>query len=257
MQSLLHKVNQLVQEEKILKGEKERRGENYNVFEVMHAQADEVYTHSAIIASLLNPKHNHGCKSAFLKIFVDNLKESLPNADSIFDTDFEKCHVYVEYNIGNISSDNETGGRIDIIIESEKRDKAIIIENKIYAVDQQKQLYRYKNYAQTHYKSYIILYLTLDGHKPGKVSICGDFFTMKEAEDFFCIDYKSFIRDWLISCKEKAVSSPIVRETITQYYNLILKLTNQNMESSTKEELVNILANRDNIAAMFKIRSVH
>ena len=32
MQSLLHKVNQLVQEEKILKAEKERRGENYNIF---------------------------------------------------------------------------------------------------------------------------------------------------------------------------------------------------------------------------------
>ena len=127
---------------KILKREKERRGENYNIFEVMHAQADEVYTHSAIIASLLNPKYNHGCESAFLKIFVDNLKEFLPNASFKFDTDLEKCHVYVEYNIGNLSSDRETGGRLDIIIESEKRDKAIIIENKIYADDQDKQLYR-------------------------------------------------------------------------------------------------------------------
>lgn len=256
MQSLLHKVNQLVQEEKILKREKERRGENYNIFEVMHAQGDEVNTHSAIIASLLNPKHNHGCKSAFLKIFVDNLKEFIPNADFIFDTDFEKCHVDVERNIGNISSDGETGGRIDIIIESEKRDKAIIIENKIYAGDQKKQLYRYKNYAQTHYKSYILLYLTLYGHEPSEVSTLGEMFSMNDGKDFFCIDYKSFIRDWLISCKEKAVSSPIVRETITQYYNLILKLTNQDMESSTNEKLVDLLANRDNIAAMFKIINV-
>ena len=155
MISLLHKVNQLVQEEKILKREKERRGENFNIFEVMHAQRDEVYTHSAIIASLLNPKWNHGCNSTFLKIFVDHLKESLPIVDFSFDTDLEKCHVYVEYNIGNISSGSESGGRIDIIIQSEIRDKAIIIENKIYADDQKKQLYRYKNYTQTHYKSYI------------------------------------------------------------------------------------------------------
>ena len=257
MQSLLHKVNQLVQEEKILKREKERRGENYNIFEVMHAQGDEVYTHSAIIASLLNPKHNHGCESAFLKIFIHNLIEFLPNSGFEFDTDLEKCHVYVEYNIGNISSDSETGGRIDIIIESEKREKAIIIENKIYAVDQYKQLYRYKNYAQTRYKSYILLYLTLDGHEPNNDSILGKLFSMQNDKDFYCIDYKSFIREWLNQCKEKAVSYPIVRETITQYYNLILKLTNQDMESSTKEELVELLANRDNIAAMFKIRSVH
>lgn len=257
MLSLLHKVNQLVQEEKILKREKERRGENYNIFEVMHAQGDEVYTHSAIIASLLNPRWNHGCKSTFLKIFVDHLKESLPNVDFSFDTDLEKCLVDVEYYIGNVSLEKESGGRIDIIIQSEKRDKAIIIENKIYADDQEKQLYRYKNYAQTHYKSYILLYLTLDGHVPGKNSTSGEMFSMEEGEDFFCIDYKSFIRDWLISCKEKAASSPVVRETITQYYNLILKLTNQDMESSTKEKLVDLLANKDNIAAMFKIKSVH
>ena len=257
MISLLHKVNQLVQEEKILKREKERRGENFNIFEVMHAQRDEVYTHSAIIASLLNPKWNHGCNSTFLKIFVDHLKETLPIVDFSFDTDLEKCHVYVEYNIGNISSGSESGGRIDIIIQSEIRDKAIIIENKIYADDQKKQLYRYKNYAQTHYKSYIILYLTLDGHVPSNDSTSGEMFSMEEGKDFFCIDYKSFIRDWLISCKEKAASSPVVRETITQYYNLILKLTNQDMESSTKEKLVDLLANKDNIAAMFKIRSVH
>lgn len=257
MISLLHKVNQLVQEEKILKREKERRGENFNIFEVMHAQRDEVYTHSAIIASLLNPKWNHGCNSTFLKIFVDHLKESLPIVDFSFDTDLEKCHVYVEYNIGNISSGSESGGRIDIFIQSEIRDKAIIIENKIYADDQKKQLYRYKNYAQTHYKSYIILYLTLAGHVPSNDSTSGEMFSMKEGKDFFCIDYKSFIRDWLISCKEKAASSPVVRETITQYYNLILKLTNQDMESSTKEKLVDLLAaNKDNITAMLKISSV-
>ena len=153
--------------------------------------------------------------------------------------------------------EKESGGRIDIIIQSEKRDKAIIIENKIYADDQEKQLYRYKNYAQTHYKSYILLYLTLDGHVPGTNSTSGEMFSMEEGKDFFCIDYKSFIRDWLISCKEKAASSPVVRETITQYYNLILKLTNQDMESSTKEKLVDLLAaNKDNITAMLKISSV-
>ena len=257
MISLLHTVNQLVQEEQILKREKERRGENFNVFEVMHAQGDEVYTHSAIIASLLNPKWNHGCNSTFLKIFVDHLKESLPIVDFSLDTDLEKCHVDVEYNIGSISSGNESGGRIDIIIQSEKCDKAIIIENKIYADDQKKQLYRYKYYAQTHYKSYILLYLTLDGHVPSNDSTSGEMFSMKEGKDFCCIDYKSFIRDWLIDCKEKATSSPVVRETITQYFNLILKLTNQDMESSTKEKLVDLLAaNKDNITAMLKISSV-
>lgn len=256
MQSLLHKVNQLLREEKILKREKERRGENYNVFEVMNVQSDEVNTHSAIIASLLNPRCNHGCKSSFLKIFVDNVKEFLPNTDFKFETDLEKCHVEVEYNIGRLSSDSETGGRIDIIIESERRDKAIIIENKIYAGDQYKQLYRYKNYADSRYNEFIILYLTLDGHEPSEGSTCGKTLSMNDGTYFYCLGYNSFIRDWLISCKEKAVSHPVVRETITQYYNLITRLTNQDMESSTNEELVNLLADKDNISAMFNIMKV-
>lgn len=260
MQTLLQKVNRLIHEERILRREKERRGENYNVFEVMNAQQDEVHTHSAIIASLLNPKSNHGCKGAFLQLFVNNLVESIPEVANpiALDTDFDKCHVDVERYIGRISSDYETGGRIDIIVESEKRDKAIIIENKIYAEDQEKQLYRYRNYAITKYKNFIILYLSLDGHNPNKTSTTGKMFSMSnENKDFYCISYESFIRDWLVRCKEKAVSFPIVRETITQYYNLISKLTNQVMENSTREKLIDLLANKDNISALFKIRNIH
>ena len=59
MEKLLQEINRLIQEEKIIKEEKEKRGENFNVFEIMHAQSDEVNTHSAVLAALLNPKSNH------------------------------------------------------------------------------------------------------------------------------------------------------------------------------------------------------
>ena len=252
MLSLLHKVNQLVQKEKFLHREKERRGENYNVFEVMNAQRDEVSTHSAIIASLLNPQCNHGCQSAFLKIFVDGLKEFLRDTTFRFDTNLNKCRVEVEFNIGRRSPDDETGGRIDLIVESESGEQAIIIENKIYAADQVKQLYRYNNYAQTRYKSYLILYLTLYGTKPSECSSC----SLQEGTDFYCIGYNTFIREWLIRCKEKANSFPTVRETITQYYNLVTKLTHQDMENLTTDKLVETLATQENVQALFAITKV-
>jgi len=63
--------------------------------------------------------------------------------------------------------------------------------------------------------------------------------------------------DWIKACKEKATSVPIVRETITQYYNLIAKLTYQDMETSTQEELVKLLASEENIAVLFKINNVY
>lgn len=260
MKKLLHKINLIVQEEKILKKEKEKRGENFNVFEIMHAQSDKVYTHSAVLAALLNPKGNHGCKSVFLASFIDKLLEQLKDGSKQvdFNTNLETCHTYVEYSIGEVSKDYESGGRLDIVIESQNREKAIIFENKIYASDQPKQLYRYKNYADEKYghNNYILIYLTLDGHKPSKESVSGKKFSMVEDQDFYRLSYRSFILEWLITCKEKATSNPIVRETITQYYNLIAKLTYQNMESSTKEKLIDTLANEDNIAAVFKIHSV-
>ena len=77
MEELLNKINLLLQEESIIKREKKKRGEYFNVFEIMHAQSDEVHTHSAIIAALLNPKGIHGCRSAFLSLFMEKLSDLL------------------------------------------------------------------------------------------------------------------------------------------------------------------------------------
>ena len=74
MEKLLQKINSLLQEERILKQEKDKRGENFNIFEIMDAQNDEVHTHSAVIAALLDPKGKHGCNSAFLKLFSPPLR---------------------------------------------------------------------------------------------------------------------------------------------------------------------------------------
>lgn len=48
-------------------------GENFNVFKVLGLTTNEVRTHSAFLAELLNPKGSHGCKDVFLKLFVEEL----------------------------------------------------------------------------------------------------------------------------------------------------------------------------------------
>ena len=261
MEKLLQKINSLLQEERILKQEKDKRGENFNVFEIMHAQYDEVYTHSAVIAALLNPKGKHGCNSTFLKLFMERLveehKESPATIVSL--SNLSSCNVQVEYSIGTVEANYEYGGRLDIVIETATHDKAIIIENKIYASDQPKQLYRYKSYAEDKYKSgnFSIVYLTLDGHSPSEDSVKGDRYRMVKDHDFICASYSSLILDWLAACKEKAVSIPTVRETITQYHKLISKLTHQDMETSTKEKLLEQLATKENIAAVFRIHNIY
>lgn len=261
MEKLLQKINSLLQEERIIRQEKEKRGENFNIFEVMKAENKEVNTHSAMIAALLAPKGNHGCKSAFLQLFMERLAASFEGSPIAIVTfsDLSSCNVLVEYDISSGTANQEDGGRLDIVIESATRDKAIIIENKIYAADQPKQLYRYKRYAERQYKSgnYSIIYLTLDGHAPDENSVKGDSYKMVEGQDFICLSYHSFILDWLLACKEKAVSIPTVREIIAQYQKLISKLTHQDMESTTKEKLLEQLATKENIAAVFRIHNLY
>ena len=68
IQNLLNSVNAILREEKVKKEESLRRGERFNMFQVCGVDHYEVM-HSAIIASFLDPKENHGQKDKFLKLF--------------------------------------------------------------------------------------------------------------------------------------------------------------------------------------------
>lgn len=151
IQKLLTKVKHITDIDDKVQEERRKRGELFNVFNVIGLRSEEVRLHSAFLAELLNPKGSHGLQDAFLKEFID--------VAGISDLNFETSNstVSTEYYIGK--KEETTGGRIDILIQSE--DKAIIIENKIYAPDQENQLIRYSNYGKEYAKGgYRLLYLT-------------------------------------------------------------------------------------------------
>ncbi|MBO4581022.1 MAG: PD-(D/E)XK nuclease family protein [Bacteroidales bacterium] len=132
----LTKVQQLIALDIQRKEEARRRGEKYNIFSVLGLETNEVRTHSAFLASLLNPNGNHGVGNAFLDAFVNAMHYEKLQLNTM------ESSVNVEYDTGN--------GRIDILI-SDNNKKAIIIENKIYAGDQPEQLKRYYNYAKSEF----------------------------------------------------------------------------------------------------------
>jgi len=195
--------------------------------------------HSVLLAELLKINGSHGLKDEFLKEFVKQV--------NIEEFDYKSATVKVEVVIGNVTDVN--GGRIDIVIV-DKNGYAIILENKIYAGDQNAQLIRYDNYAKVHhFGKYTILYLTLDGHEASNVS-AGD------AIQYTPISYAVDILSWLETCLSIAVRLPLVRETINQYITLIKQLTNQDMNAINKEEVLNtILSNPANIDSAFSIAS--
>lgn len=218
-------------------------GENFNVFKILGLTTNEVRTHSAFLAELLNPKGSHGCKEAFLKLFVEKLQDlikeqtegSIERDNQILERikNFmcsDKCKTYVEYHINETNEDKTVGGRIDILLRDQNNSE-IIIENKIYAGEQENQLIRYYNHNQ----KAPIIYLTLLGVKPTSAK------GLKEYEEFICISYENDILNWLNECHKEAVSKPIIRETLIQYINLIKYLTNKTTFENMKDEIKNII----------------
>ena len=247
--NILNQVRIVSQKIKEQRKEKFERGENFNIFNDLGFMSDEVHLHSMFLANLLNPKGSHGQRGKFLEAFLKMLQKSFPaiSADSL-ELNMTNASVEVEKYIGR-QTDSE-GGRIDIYLTDGKH--SIIIENKINAGDQHHQMLRYWNYGMSQKgddteKSFILIYLTLDGCSPSKDSLGED---LKE-NDIVCLSYKSDIRGWLDRCVELAARTPLVRETINQYISTIDILTNNVMEDN--KELLDILSKEENLDAIYDI----
>lgn len=247
LQKLLNDVRSYtLANEKFCK-DKLARGDAFNLFSELRMTTDEVRLHSLFLSMLLNPFASHGQGDKFLKPFISMIEEKTKHTLLPMIMDTLKTSVYVEKDIGPV--DNEHGGRIDICIE-DKNGYQIIIENKIYAGDQPKQMKRYWNYAQKKCNQdanrYRLIYLTLDGHEPSDDSTCG-----LESKDYICISYKDDIITWLNKCVELSVRQPLLRETLIQYIDTLKKLTYSDMENSS--EILSYMSKSENLDATFFI----
>ena len=223
IKSLLEKTKPIVAENKRIREEREARGDFFNVFSILGMEHYEVSTHSAFLAELLNPNGSHGKKGAFLKMFVEAMTPHDTDKATLNADDAKVC-----------TEMSTAEGRIDIIIEFHSS-YAIIIENKIYAGDQELQLERYRNYAEKAYRGFTLFYLTLDGREPSEWST-GE----KQDNPYWtCISYRDNIKNWLQKCAE--ISGENIKATIRQYIALIDKLTGQEMEDKMKKELTNLM----------------
>ena len=211
----------------------ELTGKNFNVFSILDRERKEVTTHSAIIAELLNPHGSHSQKTLFLKIFLDQLLKKLQQEQKAQEElkplrkklkqiqeqekdEFDKFRVEVE--TSKKDKEGEALGRIDILIEShgiESGDVCIVIENKIDAGDQERQIDRYNIYASDTEKKHGIIYLNLDGKGPNEVGKI----------PLVCLSYEEFIDEWLDACIEKVAHIPQIKETLHQYQMTVRKLT--------------------------------
>lgn len=232
IETVLKQISRNVVKEKTQQEEERKRGENFNIFNVLGLSTSEVRLHSAFLAELLNPNGDHGLGDKFLQAFINDVV--LNNKES-FSFDTNSAKINVEYPIGEVSQNYDRGGRIDLMIQ-DKNNQTIVIENKIYAGDQKLQLYRYSQYILEKLKlkdnQYCLLYLTLEGNKPTETS------TGKHKFNYDCISYKEDILNWLNNCVGLAALFPKVRETIAQYITNINQIVNTNIFNMELDKII-------------------
>ena len=221
--------------------ERNRKGENYNLFSILSIERYEL-KHSALIANLLDPKGSHGCGDAFLRAFFEI---ALKGTAYPFESSTPP-HSYTEYYTGPIAGD--TGGRIDILVESKSSHYGLIIENKIYAGDQDKQLTRYDNYGKETFGAdgYLLVYLTLYGCDASKESTA-----TKSAEEvgYLRLSYAEDILRWLEQCVRLADNKPLVRESLNQYIRTIKQLTYQDMNQENIQTIIDLAVDHPEVVA--------
>ncbi len=203
--------------------------DRFNLFTILRREHDEENLHSRFLAELLDPNGTHGCKSQFLERFLQLL--------DMKDPDVGGARVLREHK------------NIDILIRINRH--AVVIENKIFAYDQNKQLERYYEaiHAEGRDENDITLcYLTLDGRAPSANSRGN-----RPENKIECLSYSDHILPWLRECGRVAAHLPAVRESIFQYENLVKKLTGNTMEEKEKTELIQLLSEGDNVVSASRI----
>ena len=212
----------------------EESGVRYNIFNVLDLASSEVRLHSSILSSLFD-SNEHGAGDAFLRAFLRlpslNLPEGFMTAGPV--------KVEVEKYLGRKTKTR--GGRIDLLFTDGK--DSLVIENKIYAGDQEQQLLRYHNEVPTAK----LVYLTLDGKEPSEDSLGG-----LDPEIVTCLSYQYDITEWLKDCVRIAANLPYVRETINQYIKTIQRLTSTDMPTNT--DIIRLISQEENLSAAFAVK---
>lgn len=189
----------------------------FNLFTTLLDAHDEVRLHTRFLAHLLNPKGNHDCGGLFLDLFLEavGLSGDLGSSQCITVTN--------EYYTGGF-------GNIDIYMEFEAA--TIVIENKIYAGDQDKQLERYAKYADRGNKPWHVFYLTLCGHVPSSFSL-----GMLSVDKIRPISYQKNILPWLEQSLQKTYGFVNINQALQQYRMTVDQLLGNTLEASDMNEI--------------------
>ncbi len=210
--------------------------------------------HSTVIRDFLRVKTDKGY--IFLEAFIDTCLKNTCLKKYLTD---KTPKITTEYPT-SVKIEGETWkGRIDIFVEIDD-DTCIIIENKIYANDQQYQLQRYIEGISEKFNDVYVVYLTLDGSYPTTDNDNSKYYSIEknkldELENnkkFFKISYEDDILAWLEKCSESkdiGKYNLLLWSALVQYKESVEILTNIHAE---KIHEIILGASKDELSDMLK-----
>ena len=177
---------------------------HFNIFRLLKVEDDEVKTHSAMLAYLLDPHADHYQKHLFLEEFINIAGLQIPKKAFTEGCWFVETEKYTP------------NGRLDIVISCPNLKYLIMIENKIYAREQDNQLGRYWECMESMKREYTtrqLIYLNLDGKES---------FTAKGI-DYITMSYYDDVSQMIDNCINK-INAWSLNVILQQYKNLINRL---------------------------------
>lgn len=202
---------------KIIKKYSKNNKNKYNIFSMLEQEKKEESCHSKIIYNLINDYESNKLEKNFLKLFFEKVLNEKFDEKKKYIVKREK--ILGEY------------GRADLFIKDNTK-KVYLIEMKINAKDQPKQLSRYNQYLKKNYKdNYQIYYLTLNGDEPSDYSLEG-----KEEVKYKTISFTNNIYKWIDECiKRIGIDNNILKINLEQYLETLTKITNRVGEEEKME----------------------
>lgn len=210
-----------------------RQGKNnYSLISAFLSIHDETRLHSRFIHSMINPNGTHFQETLYLKEFLLAINPKLLS----------------QFNLDNISVHREKDS-IDLLIEDGTT--YLILENKLYATDQKKQIERYIESIQqriiqneeTDGSNIIVAYLSLKGKHPSTYSL-GDYqlsedrsqlIKNKHLIDYYTLSYQDTIPQWVEACLAQTYNIANLSNAFNEYKIILNRLnkmtTNQQMTS--------------------------
>lgn len=232
-------LRSLLEHLSIIEHRYQRRKEDvgFNLIPLLTNETDEVRLHSKFIHELLSPKGSHRLGAGLLKAFLRSIEPPLQtvNGDPV-----------PSINEDQVTVKNEDDSIDLTIVQHKPPTLAIIIENKVFAGDQPRQLANYLEKMESRgfeHNQIAVCYLSLfEGDSPSDDSLRDRL----EHHQINHLSYENDIINWLEECIRLAARKPPLRESLIQYQQTVKKLTHQDMETEQFEEIIELLKEGNN-----------